>query len=130
MSIKLLETLGFHRLLAGLFSAIVEVLRAIPGTGEYVTTIEIVAGFFGITGLTHATADKKLTRQKLATASAAVASLLALSYVPFLAPVLDPLRPTLEALAPLLGSAAVGARLKTSEVVKKEDVDKRNIDSV
>ncbi len=125
-----LQSFGFKRLLAGFFSVIVEVLRAIPGTGEYITTIEMVAGFFGISGLTHAGVDGQLTRKKLATASAAVASLIALSYIPFLAPFLEPLRHTLETIAPILGAAAVGAQMKTSEVTKKEFIPKKNIDSI
>ena len=105
---RVLNSFGLKRLIASWLSAIIEVLRAVPGASEYISAIEVAAGFFGITGISHAGATGSLTKKKTATASAAVASLIALSYV---FPVLIPFRPFLEKLAAVLGAAAVGVSL-------------------
>jgi hypothetical protein len=96
------------RLVASWLNVIVEALRVIPGTSEYIYTIEVAAGFFGITGIGHAGVKGTISKKKTASASAAVASLIALSYV---FPVLIPFRPFLEKLAAILGAAAIGANL-------------------
>jgi hypothetical protein len=104
---NLLRSLGIKRLIASWLSAIVEVLRAIPGTSEWVSVIEVIAGVFGITGLSHSSAAGTLSKRKLATASAALATLIALSHA---IPALAVARPFLENIAALLGSAAVTAQ--------------------
>ena len=118
---------GMKRLVAAALSAIVEVLRVIPGTQEYIVVIEMVAGFFGITGITHAGATGNLTTRKLATASAAVAVLIAVTYF---VPALESFRPKLQTIAALLGSAAVGARMKEGEVKKNEKRGETDHDSL
>lgn len=105
---NLLQSLGIKRLIASWLSAVVEVLRAIPGTSEWISVIEVIAGAFGITGLGHSGAAGTMSKRKLATASAALAALIALSHV---VPALAVARPFLEKLAALLGSAAVTAQL-------------------
>lgn len=104
----LFSSLGLKRLIASLLSVIVEVLRVIPGTAEAVSAIEVVAGFFGITGITHAGVKGTLTKKKLATAAAAVSALIALSHV---VPGLQPLVPYLEKIAAFLGAAAIGSQV-------------------
>jgi hypothetical protein len=104
---NLLRSLGLKRLVASWLSAVVEVLRAIPGTSEWISTIEVTAGVFGVTGLGHSGAAGTLSKKKLATASAAVAALIALSHV---IPALAVARPFLEKVAAVLGSAAVTAQ--------------------
>lgn len=118
---------GFKRQIAALLSVVVEVLRLVPGAGQFLWIIEAIAAFFGITGIGHATAKGTLTRKKLATASAAVASLIAVCYF---IPVLAPLIPYLQTLAALLGSAALGAQAKQAEVNNKTLVEPKNINSV
>lgn len=117
---RFFETLGLKRLIASALSAIVEVLRVIPGTATYIPIIETIAGIFGITGIAHAAGTGTLTKKKLATVSAAVTFLITLSYIPAIGFYLIPFRPYLEKIAGIIGAAAVGARLKEREVEKKE----------
>lgn len=102
----LFSSLGIKRYIASLLAALVEVLRAVPGTAESISAIELAAGFFGITGLTHAAGAKTVSKKKLASAASVVSALLALSYF---VPALLPLRPYLEKVAGLLGAAALGS---------------------
>lgn len=101
---NIFKSLGLKRIISSWLSTIVEVLRAVPGAAEYVSTIEVVAGFFGITGIGHAGVSGGLSEKKLATASAAVASLLMLSHF---VPALAPFAPFLQKIAALLGTAAI-----------------------
>lgn len=105
----LLRSFGLKRLITSWLNVIVEVLRVVPGSSEYIAVIELLAGYLGITGIGHAGINGDLTKKKLATASAAVASLVLVStFVPQLAP----LRPVLEKLAALLGAAALATNVK------------------
>ncbi len=67
---------GAKRLIASLLATIAEVVRMIPGTAEYMVVIDMIAGFFGITGIGHASVKGELSKKKLATASAAISVLL------------------------------------------------------
>lgn len=125
---SIFESLGVKRLVASLLSVIVEVLKAIPGAGEYITVVDMIAGFFGITGISHAAAiPGALTRKKLATASAAVATLTAVClFIPPLAPFI----PYLQKLAALFGAAALGAQAKQVEVQQKANINPQRISAV
>ncbi len=123
----LFESLGLKRYIASALSVVVEVLRAIPGAEGAVSAIEMIAGFFGITGIGHATVSGGIDKKILATASSAIASLIALSYF---IPALAQFRPILEKVAALLGAAALGARAKFQEVETKTKVNTDKIDKM
>lgn len=102
------SSFGLKRLVASYLSIIVEVLRAVPGTAEIISSIEMVAGLFGITGIVHTGTTGDLTKKKLSTAAAAIAAVLFLArFIPAMAPFV----PILEKVAALLGAAAVGVQI-------------------
>ena len=105
---SLFSSFGLKRLIASYLSIIIEVLRAMPGTAEVISTIEVVAGLFGITGIAHAGATGDLTRKKISTAAAALAGLV---FVARFVPALAPFIPILEKIAAMLGAAAVGIQV-------------------
>ncbi len=119
--------LGLKRLIASALSSLLDVLRIIPGAAEYISTIEMVAAFFGITGLVGAGTQGALSKKKLASASAALAFL---NVVCLWVPALGPLAPYLQQIAALLGAAAIGSKIKEREIAKNEDVNPQDIDGV
>lgn len=99
------NSFGLKRLIASYLSVIVEVLRSIPGTADVIHVLEVVAGMFGIVGITHAGTSGNITRKKLSTAAAALAFLIVLARF---IPAMGPFVPFLEKAAALIGAASLG----------------------
>lgn len=97
---------GTKRLIAAFLSSLLEVLRAIPAAANFVSVIELVAGFFGITGISHAVLEKTVATKKLASFAAILAAVVALAQF---VPQLQPFLPFLQRIAALLGSGAMVA---------------------
>ena len=99
---------GVKRHLASVLAAVLEVLRAIPGTEQLVFSVEKIAGGLGIVGLGHAAVKGSVSRFKLAGLSSLVSTLILLAYF---VPSLQEFVPVLQKVAGVLGAAAVGAKV-------------------
>lgn len=106
----MLDSNGVKRLIAAFLSSLLELLRVFPATANAVMVIELVAGLFGITGISHAVMDKTVAERKLASVVAVLAGLIAIAQF---IPQLQPLVPFLQHLAAIIGGGAMVA-----EVVK------------
>lgn len=109
---SLFSSRGIKRQIAGLLTAILEVIRAIPEALPFVPLLESVIGILGGTAVTHAALAQSLNKHKLSTLASILAVVIAVApYIPALLPFI----PLLQKLAALLGALGAGSLVTNAD---------------
>lgn len=98
---NLFLSVGFKRRLAALLSIVAELATSVPELSAIIPVLTWIAGFFGVTGIVHATTQKTVRRYGSTSIAAALAALLvfAKNYPP-----LEPFIPIIEKLILIFGA--------------------------
>lgn len=101
----LVDSFGLKRRITALLAVLVELARSDPKYNSYISIVEQIAGWLGITSLVHAGAKGTLKQFKALTWGAAFTGLIALAHY---VPQLTPFVPFLYKLSAFLSALGIG----------------------